>query len=62
MKPGTYLYNLWQKPPVDVFFKIYLFNITNQERFLSGEDKKLKVEEIGPYVFMQVLSDSFSCF
>ena len=30
---------------------MYIFNVTNQERFLSEQDQKLHVEEIGPIVF-----------
>ena len=51
MRPGTYLYNVWEKPPLEVFLKVYIFNITNGEEFLNGNDKKLKVEEVGPYVY-----------
>jgi hypothetical protein len=31
--------------------KVFIFNITNAEDFLKGVDKKLKVSEIGPYVY-----------
>jgi len=44
------IFNLWQNPPVDLYIKIYLFNITNAEEFMRG-DEKMKVEEIGPYVY-----------
>ncbi|GAB0094391.1 scavenger receptor class B member 1 [Sergentomyia squamirostris] len=50
------VYNLWAKPPVDLYLKIYLFNITNSEDFLSGKDKQLRVEEVGPYVYREFLS------
>lgn len=45
------IFQLWERPPVDLFVKVYLFNITNHEEFMSGRDKKLNVEEIGPYVY-----------
>ena len=51
MRPGSFLYYLWEKPPLAVIMKVYLFNITNAEEFMSGADKKLKVVEIGPYVY-----------
>jgi scavenger receptor class B, member 1 len=51
IKRGKYLFNVWQKPPVDVILSIYLFNATNANEFMSGKDKKLKLEEIGPYVY-----------
>lgn len=50
------IFQLWQRPPVDLYLKVYLFNITNHEEFLAGRDKKLNVEEIGPYVYRWVFS------
>ncbi|XP_050562696.1 scavenger receptor class B member 1-like isoform X2 [Spodoptera frugiperda] len=32
---------------------LYLFNFTNADRFLAGEDDKLKVEEVGPFVYQE---------
>lgn len=51
IRKGSYLYSLWEKPPLPVIMQVFLFNITNAEAFLSGVDKKLKVVEIGPYVY-----------
>ena len=51
MRRGTFLFNLWENPPLDVYLKVYIFNITNGDAFLSGRDKKLKVVEVGPYVY-----------
>lgn len=47
---GSEGFELWRQPPVDVFLKVYLYNITNKEKFLAGEEK-LKVQEVGPYVY-----------
>ncbi|KAJ0177537.1 hypothetical protein K1T71_006410 [Dendrolimus kikuchii] len=33
--------------------KIYVFNVTNGEEFLSGEDHKLKIQEVGPFVYQE---------
>lgn len=44
------IFNLWKNPPVDIYIKIYLWNITNSEAFLSGNEK-MKLEEVGPYVY-----------
>lgn len=52
---GSFLFKLWEKPPLDVFIKVYVFNVTNTEAFLNGTDKKLKLQEIGPYVYQWVL-------
>lgn len=45
------MFNLWENPPLDVYLKVYIFNVTNADSFLAGSDKKLKVEEVGPYVY-----------
>lgn len=47
--------NLWQKPPIDTELRVHLFNYTNAERYLKGLDKKLKVEDLGPYVYIEKL-------
>ncbi|CAG9807146.1 unnamed protein product [Chironomus riparius] len=62
VRPGTYLYNVWEKPPLEVFLKVYIFNITNSEEFLNGIDKKLKVEEVGPYVYQEFLVNDNATF
>lgn len=54
MRPGSFIYHLWEKPPLAVIMQVYLFNITNAEAFMSGADKKLKVDEVGPYVYQWV--------
>ncbi|XP_070501982.1 scavenger receptor class B member 1 [Chironomus tepperi] len=50
------IFQLWERPPVDLFLKVYLFNITNHEDFMSGRAKKLNVEEIGPYVYQELMT------
>lgn len=32
---------------------MHIFNYTNTERFLRGEDQKLKVKDVGPYVYTE---------
>lgn len=44
------IFNLWAQPPVDLYLKVYLFNITNAEAFLAGREK-MHVEQVGPYVY-----------
>ena len=36
-------------PPVETFFTVYQFNVTNPEAVLSGA--KPKLAEVGPYVY-----------
>lgn len=43
----------WKTPPLDPELRIHLFNYTNADRYLRGEDKKLKVEDLGPYVYKE---------
>lgn len=43
----------WKKPPLDPELRIHLFNYTNTDRYLEGLDKKLIVEDLGPYVYME---------
>ncbi|XP_072382211.1 scavenger receptor class B member 1-like isoform X1 [Diabrotica undecimpunctata] len=55
MTPGLPAYDWWVVPPKDAIVKIYLFNVTNSERFLNKTDNKLKLEEVGPIVFREIL-------
>lgn len=48
---SSFLYNLFKKPPLDVFIAVTVFNITNAEAFLNGSDSKLHVAEVGPFVY-----------
>lgn len=43
----------WSNPPFDPIVKVYVFNYTNIEDVLSGAEKKIKVKEIGPYVYKE---------
>ncbi|KRT85941.1 hypothetical protein AMK59_2002, partial [Oryctes borbonicus] len=53
---GGEIFELWRIPPVDIYLRVHLFNITNAEEFLSGKEKKLKVQEVGPYVYREIMS------
>ncbi|XP_014296232.1 scavenger receptor class B member 1 isoform X1 [Microplitis demolitor] len=52
------IFELWRKPPVELYLKVYLFNVTNREEYISGIDSKLKFKEIGPYVYREHLEHS----
>ncbi|KAJ9589476.1 hypothetical protein L9F63_017337 [Diploptera punctata] len=52
--PGGETYELWRKPPVDLYLRVWLFNVTNREAFMAGEEK-LRVQEAGPYVYRELL-------
>lgn len=44
------LLKLWMTPNVNLIVSLYIFNITNKEGFLNGNEK-LKLQEVGPYVY-----------
>nr|XP_013100075.1 unnamed protein product [Stomoxys calcitrans] len=55
MSEGGEIFNLWAQPPVDLYLKVYLFNITNAAAFLEGKEK-LNVEQVGPYVYKEIMT------
>lgn len=55
MTPGLPSYNLWLKPDPMVRLSVYIFTINNSKEFLSGEDTKLKLHEIGPIIYREIL-------
>lgn len=38
--------------------KIYLFNVTNAENWLNGLDSKLKVKQVGPFIYKELWTKS----
>jgi len=50
LRQGAQTFELWRKPPVTPYLKIYFFNVTNSEDFINN-GAKLKLQEVGPYVF-----------
>ncbi|CAH0699547.1 unnamed protein product [Spodoptera exigua] len=58
MRPGMPPYEWWSDPPDEVKLRVYVFNVTNHERFLLGLDHKLNVEEVGPVVYLEKLLHS----
>uniref|UniRef100_A0A1I8N7B3 CD36 family protein n=1 Tax=Musca domestica TaxID=7370 RepID=A0A1I8N7B3_MUSDO len=55
MSDGGEIFNLWAKPPVDLYLKVYLFNITNAAAFMEGREK-MHVEQVGPYVYKEIMT------
>lgn len=51
---GGETFELWRKPEVDLYIKIYLFNVTNRDEYLSGKESKLRFQEAGPYVYKEL--------
>ncbi|KAF3428525.1 hypothetical protein E2986_04366 [Frieseomelitta varia] len=52
--PGGEIFDIWRKPDIELYVKIYLFNVTNHKEYLSGEESKLKFQETGPYVYREL--------
>ncbi|XP_075219507.1 scavenger receptor class B member 1-like isoform X2 [Lycorma delicatula] len=50
---GSETFEMWRAPPVELFIKVYLFNITNRDEFLRGEHETLRFEQVGPYVYRE---------
>ncbi|XP_011348650.1 scavenger receptor class B member 1 isoform X2 [Ooceraea biroi] len=53
---GGEIFQLWEKPEVNLYLKVYLFNITNHEEFLDGRESKLRFQQVGPYVYREFFS------
>lgn len=49
--PGGEIFEIWRRPNIELYLKVYLFNVTNHEEYLSGQESKLRFQEIGPYVY-----------
>ncbi|XP_075988849.1 scavenger receptor class B member 1-like isoform X2 [Anticarsia gemmatalis] len=62
MRPGMPPYDWWSDPPDEVKLRVYVFNITNHDRFLQGLDDKINVQEIGPIVYLEKLLHSNARF
>lgn len=56
MVKGDETFEMWKTPEPAVYLKVYIFNITNREDFLSGRDEKLRFQEVGPYVYRCVMN------
>ena len=51
---GGEIFEIWRKPSVDLYLKVYLFNVTNHQAYMSRKEVKLKLQQIGPYVYKWV--------
>ncbi|KAL6433397.1 hypothetical protein ACFW04_006503 [Cataglyphis niger] len=53
LRNGTRTFNLWQHPPIQIEYRIHIFNYTNVKEFETGRASKLRVQELGPYVYQE---------
>ncbi|KAL3280405.1 hypothetical protein HHI36_017887 [Cryptolaemus montrouzieri] len=61
LSPGSIYFYLWSVPPYKVYINLYLFTVTNQEKFMNGEEK-LFVKEVGPYCYQEILYNTNATF
>ncbi|ROT78711.1 putative scavenger receptor class B member 1 isoform X2 [Penaeus vannamei] len=50
LKQGSQKYEAWVDTPVPVYYKVFVFNLTNPEQFMAGG--RPRVQERGPYVYL----------
>ncbi|KAJ8956236.1 hypothetical protein NQ318_014967 [Aromia moschata] len=48
-------FHMWEKPTPKTLYSIYVFNYTNIKDFERRMDDKLRVKEVGPYVYEETL-------
>ncbi|XP_014479670.1 PREDICTED: scavenger receptor class B member 1-like isoform X2 [Dinoponera quadriceps] len=59
---GGEIFEAWRKPEVDLYLKVYLFNVTNRDEYLDGRDSKLRFQETGPYVYKELMEHANTVF
>ncbi|KAI4470891.1 scavenger receptor class b type-1 sr-b1 [Holotrichia oblita] len=55
LKGGTEQFDRWENLPIDVFYRIRMFNVTNADEVMY-QDAIPIVEEVGPYIYKMELS------
>ncbi|KAJ2943399.1 hypothetical protein O0L34_g12208 [Tuta absoluta] len=53
IRNNSLAYSIWRRPNVQPHMKVHIFNYTNWEAVRDGYEDKLKVEDVGPYVYSQ---------
>ncbi|XP_050664665.1 scavenger receptor class B member 1-like isoform X2 [Leptidea sinapis] len=61
-REGGEIFEMWRKPEVELYLRVYLFNITNAEDYMAGKDSKLKLKEVGPFVYREHLEHRITKF
>lgn len=62
LQNGGEIFEMWRKPEVELYVRIYLFNVTNAEEYMAGIDDKVKVKEVGPFVYRELLEHNVTKF
>ncbi|XP_045508738.1 scavenger receptor class B member 1-like [Colias croceus] len=55
IRNNSIAYSMWRRPTVKPLMKVHLFNYSNWQRVRDGLDKKLHLDDVGPYVYSQQL-------
>ncbi|KAL7044998.1 hypothetical protein ACKWTF_002130 [Chironomus riparius] len=55
LRNNSEMLDWYLNPPFSPIIKVYVFNYTNIEEFMSGTEKKIKITEVGPYVYEEPL-------
>ncbi|XP_068241580.1 lysosome membrane protein 2-like isoform X2 [Palaemon carinicauda] len=50
LRQGSQKYEAWVDTPVPVYYRVFVFNLTNPEEFMNGD--RPRVKETGPYVYL----------
>jgi hypothetical protein len=54
LKNNTKTMEWWENSPIQPLLKVYIFNYTNIDDYLNNpKGKKIKVQEVGPYVYKE---------
>lgn len=54
LQNGTRSFDWWEHPPINLEYKIRIFNYTNVKEFEAGTASKLHVQELGPYIYREM--------
>lgn len=54
VKENSFMFEIFQKEVEGAHVSLYIFNVTNADRFMDGRDHKLKVEEVGPFAYAEI--------
>ncbi|PZC71095.1 protein croquemort [Helicoverpa armigera] len=51
LSPDSMSFSIWRETPIPMYLEIFFFNISNVDEIVAGTATKVRVEEMGPYVF-----------
>lgn len=45
----------WINPPINPWFKVYIWNYTNWDEYLQNQSVKIQLQEVGPFTYKEVI-------